>query len=61
MKFTLKDARISAGYTQKEAALKLGVAESTIVRWENNKCPIKIESFLKLSRIYGIPIQDILL
>ncbi|AVM67680.1 XRE family transcriptional regulator [Peptostreptococcaceae bacterium oral taxon 929] len=61
MKFTLKDARINAGYTQKEAAIKLGVAESTIVRWENNRCPIKIESFLKLSRIYGIPIQDFLL
>lgn len=61
MKFTLKDARINAGYTQKEAAIKLGVAESTIVRWENNRCPIKIESFLKLSHLYGIPIQDFLL
>lgn len=31
---TLKAARVNAGYSQKEAALKLGVSNSTLVSWE---------------------------
>lgn len=61
MKITLKDARINAGYTQKALAHKLGIAESTIVRWESGKTPIKIQDLLRLSRIYNRNIEDFLL
>lgn len=61
MKITLKDARISAGYTQKTLAYKLGISESTVVRWENGKSPIKIQDLLKLSDIYNRSVEDFLL
>ena len=36
-KITLKAARVNCGLSQKEAAKKLGIAESTLYKWESGK------------------------
>lgn len=37
MEITLKAARINAGYTQREAAERIGVTVDTIGNWERGK------------------------
>lgn len=48
-KISLKSARVNAGYTQKQVADKLKVAESTVVNWESGKSIINAKNlFYKL-------------
>lgn len=58
-KVSLKAARINANMTQKEAAKLLNVDKSTIISWENGKTQPKYTQFVKLSEIYGIPLEYI--
>lgn len=48
--------RVQAGYTQKEAAKAIGVAEQTVIRWENGSSAPKMEDAQKLSELYQIPL-----
>lgn len=36
-KITLAAARVNAGFTQKDAAMELGVSNKTLCSWENGK------------------------
>lgn len=58
---TLEAARVNAGYTQEQAASNLGVSRSTIINWENGKTIPRIPSMHKMSQLYGIPLDCILL
>lgn len=55
-KWRLVACRVQAGYTQKEAAKAIGVAEQTIIRWENGSSAPKMENAQKLSELYQIPL-----
>ena len=62
MKFlSLKEARIAAGLTQKEAASGLRVSIRTISRWENYTTCIDSKSLFLAASLYQIPVTRILL
>lgn len=50
----LKEARKSAGLTQKEVAVVVGVNQNTYSYWENGKTKIDSESLAKLSELFGV-------
>lgn len=50
----LKEARKSAGLTQKEVAAVIGVNQNTYSYWENGKTKIDSESLAKLSELFGV-------
>ena len=52
-KITLKAARINAGLTQKEAAKKIGVDESTLIRWEKHPEIVQPKYHKKISEAYS--------
>lgn len=56
-KFKLKAARVNKEMTQGDVAKALGRNKQTIVNWENGVTEIKVSDLLKLSELYGIPIE----
>lgn len=50
----LKEARKSAGLTQKEVAAVVGVNQNTYSYWENGKTRIDSESLAKLSKLFSV-------
>lgn len=54
MKITLKAARINANLKQEQVAIKLGVTESTVSRWENGKTKVPKKYIDNLCKIYNI-------
>ena len=50
----LKEARKSAGLTQKEVAAVVGVNQNTYSYWENGKTKIDSDSLAKLSELFGV-------
>ena len=50
----LKEARKSAGLTQKEVATVVGINQNTYSYWENGKTKIDSESLAKLSELFGV-------
>ena len=56
-KFRLNAARVNAGMTQTEVAKTLNRNKQTIVNWENGATEIKVRELLRLSELYGIPIE----
>lgn len=57
MKVSFKAARVNAGITQADAAARLGVSQSTLVRWEADGS-VPIEAVLKMCNMYGCTIDD---
>lgn len=61
MKFTMKTARINAGYnTQELAAEALGVTKDTISNWERGKTYPDVPQLKKIEEIYGVSYNDII-
>lgn len=58
---TLKVARVAAGYTQKEAADRLGISTATICAWENGTAEPRASTFMAACRLYDVPPEDIFL
>ena len=56
-KFRLNAARVNAGMTQTDVAKTLNRNKQTIVNWENGATEIKVRDLLRLSELYGIPIE----
>ena len=56
-KFKLNAARVNAGMTQTEAAKALNRNKQTIVNWEKGLTAIKGSDLVRLSELYGIPIE----
>ncbi len=56
-KITLKAARVNAGLTQEETALRLGRTKQTIVNWETGVTEIKYRDLCALSEMYEMPIE----
>lgn len=54
-KITLKAARVNAMLTIKQAALEIGVNESTIIRWEKNPGIVKADYQKRIQEAYKYP------
>lgn len=57
MKVSFKAARVNAKVTQTDAAKYLGVAQSTLQRWENDGS-VPIQAVVKMCDLYGCTIDD---
>lgn len=60
MKITLKAARVNAGLTQKAAARALGVSNTTLVNWENEKNLPNQKYINAICDLYGVPYDALL-
>lgn len=61
MQISLKAARVNAGMTQKIAASRIGVDQSTLINWESGKTAPKAPQLLALCRLYEISVDEIFL
>ena len=59
-KFTLKTARVNAGFTQKEAAKELNVSNKTLGRWEKGETLPKPKQIPLLCALYDLSYDDII-
>lgn len=56
---TLKMLRISKNLTQEAAAEKIGIAPSTLSKWENGKSFPDVPDIQKLEHFYNVSYADI--
>jgi len=56
---TLEAARHNAGYSQAEAAEKLGIHYQTLAAWEKDSSNVGFTEMNNLSKLYHIPINNI--
>lgn len=56
----LRQARLSAGKTQKEVADCLGITYQAVSNYERGKTKVESDVLIKLSRIYGISVPALL-
>lgn len=52
---TLEAARVNAGLTQAEAAIKIGVHPQTLAKWEKDSSRIPYAKVCKIENTYHIP------
>lgn len=57
MKVSLKAARVNAKISQADAAERLGVSQSTLIRWENDGS-VPIQAIMRMCDLYGCSIDD---
>lgn len=60
IKLTLKAARVNAGYTQKEAAEKLGVSNVTLCNWEKGVSYPDIQQVQAICELYGVSYDNLI-
>lgn len=56
----LKECRRAARLKQREAAARLGVTQGAVSQWENGACSPRLDMLIKISKIYGCDIYDLL-
>ncbi len=56
-KINLREIRKRKGYTQKELASKLGIAECTLAHYESGIRKITLETFLKIVEVCNLKIK----
>lgn len=59
MKITIKAARVNANIKLKDAADALGVALSTLIRWEKEETFPDAITLQRMCKLYGCQIGDI--
>lgn len=57
--FSLKGARVNAGYSQKKAAELLAISNKTLSNWENGISVPNIHQVISLCKLYGREIDEI--
>lgn len=60
LQITMKAARVNAGYKIVEAAKKIGISPTTLIKWENNPETVSPEKQRIISETYNIPIDNII-
>ena len=60
VKLTLRAARVNAGFTQKEAAARLGVSNGTLCNWENGISFPYIQQVYKICELYGVSLDNLI-
>lgn len=58
---TLKVARVAAGFTQREAAKRLGVTPSAVCSWETGAAEPRASTFMAACRLYDVAPEEIFL
>ena len=58
-KISLKAARVNAGFTQKDAAKKLGISNCTLGKWENGASFPNARQISLLCALYGVSYNDL--
>ncbi len=61
MAWSIKAARVNAGYTQKQAAQALGVSETTVIKWEKGTAVPLADKFVEMCRLYNVSMDDVFL
>lgn len=61
LQISLAAARVNAGMTQEEVAMKIKKSKKTIVNWEKGKTKIDFSNLAILSEIYNIPTKNFFL
>lgn len=56
----LKQLRQKNGLTQAELAARINVSQSTVAMWENGKAYPRVESLIKLAKIFGCSVSDLI-
>lgn len=59
-KFTLKQARLYRGLTQRDLSHKLDMTEKTYIQYEKYRREFKVSSAIKFSEITRIPMKNII-
>lgn len=54
LKMTLEAARVNAGFTQAQAAERLGLKPSTLAGWEKDSTKLSYIEAHRLAKLYGI-------
>ena len=60
VKITLEAARVNAGFSQKEAAEKLGISNVTLGKWENGTAFPDIQQVNAICALYKMPYDNII-
>ena len=60
IKISLASARVNARLSQKEAAVKLGVSNKTLSKWENGESFPDALQIEKICELYGVPYDNII-
>lgn len=60
MAITLKSARVNAGYTQTEAAKKIGISPDTLSKYERGLSYPDVPVIKRIEEVYGIPYSDLI-
>ena len=61
LQISLAAARVNAGLTQEDVAREMGVTKQTIVNFEKGRTKPGIPELMFLSKLYGIPVDNIFL
>lgn len=56
----LREFRAAAGLTQREEALKIGVSEQAVSKWENGSCLPDVYNLKLLGRVLGVSVDCLL-
>lgn len=59
IKITLASARVNVGLNQKQAALELGVSNTTLCSWEKGESFPDALQIAKICELYGVPYDNI--
>lgn len=59
LQISLAAARVNAKLTQEDVAREMHLSKQTIVNWETGRVSPKLAQLSYLSKLYGIPIDNI--
>ena len=57
---SLKAARVNAGFTQKEAAKRLKISETTLLKYERGETYPTVPVIKRIEALYDIPYRKII-
>ena len=60
LKISLKSARVNAGYSQKDASMKLGVSNKTLSSWESGITVPKADKIDKICQLYNVEYDNLI-
>ena len=55
----VRELRTAAGMTQKQLADMVGVTVPAVSKWELNQRTLETERVIQLSRIFGVPMEQV--
>lgn len=60
MRYRLKQARIKSGYTQKQVAVRLGISQQSVSKYETEKItPLHFKTIRKYEQLLGVQAEEL--